>query len=110
MFNDGGLDTVLHPHVQRVGKLLTGKQKARLLRVTFNSLYVKHQLLSHAKDLREAGIRIDDDLTRKQQDERQTFDSDFKQLKVKGYKPFFRGSQLRYQCNGQLFSCNKGQY
>lgn len=47
-------------------------------------------------ELRREGIRADDGLTRGQQKQRQALSHDFQVLTNKGYKPFFRGSQLKY--------------
>ncbi len=64
-------------------------------------------LQKYAKDFRHAGIRPDDDLSRPQQQERHNLDSDLQQLKTKSYKPFFRGSQLRYYSDSNMHACKK---
>ena len=108
-FTEDRFDCTDFPHLERVGRLFPGKQKARPMRIVFRSADVKHVFLSNTIAIRQSGVRIDDDLTRLQQQERQTLDSDFRQLKAKGYKPFFRGSQLKYHCNNVLSTCNRGQ-
>ena len=50
----------------------------------FNISQQKHTVLSYAKDLRQAEIRVDDDFTRAQQTERRGLDLDFQILKGKG--------------------------
>ena len=65
--------------------------------------------MAYTKELRQTGIRVDDDITRLQQQQRQELDDDFKILKAKGYKPFFRGSQLKCRVNNKLRLCSKGQ-
>jgi len=62
-----------------------------------------------AKDFRQAGFRLDDDLTRSQQAERKTLSLDFQALKTKGYQPYFRGSLLRYYSNNRAHTCAKGK-
>ena len=64
---------------QRLGRLPTNPSKPRPLRFCFNTLRSKHEFLScNAKALREnLGIRCDDDLTRKQQQQREELSADF---------------------------------
>ncbi len=59
--------------------------------------------------MRKEGLRVDDDLTRLQQEERSALDPDFKSFKTKGYKHFFRGSQLMYYHNDKAHICKKGK-
>ena len=47
----------------------------------------------------------DDCLTRQQQKERQGLTTDFQTLQEKGYKPFFRGSQLKYRVADKTKNC-----
>ena len=94
---------------QRIGRISASKQKARPVRFRFDTDRAKHMFLAHAQELRQAGIRVDDDLTRHQQQERRSLDSDFKALKAKGYQPFWRGSQLKYHSSMGLCSCSKDQ-
>ncbi len=61
------------------------------------------------KDLRQAGFRLDDDLTRSQQAERKTVNLDFQVLKIKGYQPYFRGSLMQYYSNNRVYTCAKGK-
>ena len=102
-------DNVKYAHTERIGRVSVGSEKARPIRITFHTMFHKHAFLAYAKDLRQAGIRVDDDLTRLQQQQRQDLDCDFKILKAKGCKPFFRGSQLKCHVNNELRSCSKGQ-
>ena len=60
-----------------------------------NAIY-KHSFLEFSKDFRLAGFRLDDDLTKSQQLERNSLSLDFQSLKTKGYQPYFRGSLLQY--------------
>ena len=69
---------------QRLGRLPTKHGKPRPLRACFTTLRSKHEFLTHAKELRETlGIRCDDDLTRKQQQQREELSADFLSLKAK---------------------------
>ena len=60
-------------------------------RVRLGTLQGKHLFLKHAKVLRQAGFKVDDDLTRLQQQERKSIGDDFAVLKTKGHNPFFLG-------------------
>ena len=95
--------------VERIGRFVADRNKPRPLRVLFNKPGQKHTILSHAKDLRQAGIRLDDDLTRVQQNERRGLDLDFQILKGKGYQPYFRGSLLKYYSGNKNHTCAKGK-
>ncbi len=64
--------------------------------MVFSSLIHRHNFLKFSKDFRQAGFRLDDDLTRSQQAERKSLSLDFQSLKTKGYQPYFRGSLLQY--------------
>lgn len=93
----------------RLGQLHLGADYARPLRLTFASVSYKHEFLKTAKDLRARGIRVDDDLTRAQQQERESLSDDFSSLKRKGHKPFFRGSELKYYFADKMHTCEKGK-
>lgn len=67
--------------IQRIGKVAADRSKPRPIRLVFNTPQQKHTVLSYAKDLRQAGVRVDDDLTRAQQTERRGLDLDFQVLK-----------------------------
>ena len=69
----------------------------------------KHLFLKYAKVLRQAGFRVDDDLTPLQQQERTLLEEDAETLRTKGYHPFFRGSQLHYFHRDKMHTCRKGK-
>ncbi|KAL3156597.1 hypothetical protein ABBQ38_000886 [Trebouxia sp. C0009 RCD-2024] len=94
---------------QRLGRRSSDDTRSRPVRVKFGTLRGKHLFLKHAKVLRQAGFRLDDDLTRLQQKERKSVDAEFKALKSKGYSPFFRGSQLQYFHAEKMHTCRKGR-
>jgi len=66
---------------------------------TFRGHAARHALLKYAKELRTPGIRVDDDLTRRQQQQMFNLDNVFKSLRSKGYRPRFRGAQLPCRTN-----------
>jgi len=94
---------------KRLGQRHTRSSNARPLRLTFASNSLKHEFLTTAKELRAKGIRVDDDLTRAQQQERQSLSDDFSGLKRKGHKPFFRGSELKCYFANKMHTCEKGK-
>lgn len=93
---------------KRLGRRSSDNTRTRPVRVKFGTLCGKHLFLKHAKVLRQAGFRIDDDLTRLQQEERKSYDADFNTLKSKGYSPFFRGSLLHYFHADKMHTCRQG--
>ena len=93
---------------QRLGRRSSDNTKARPVRIKFDTLSGKHLFLKYAKTLRQAGFRVDDDLTRLQQKERESYGADFQTLKSKGYIPFFRGSQLQYFHANKMHHCKPG--
>ena len=52
--------------IERIGKFVADYNKPRPIWLVFNIPQQKHTILSYAKDLRQAGIRVDDDVTRAQ--------------------------------------------
>ena len=58
--------------------------------------------------LRASHIRLDEDLTPQQMQQRKGLSSDFLGLKVRGFKPFFRGTTLKYRDGGVVPQCAKG--
>ncbi|DBA72304.1 TPA: hypothetical protein ACH3X2_010549 [Trebouxia sp. C0005] len=62
---------------KRLGQRHTGNDHARPLRLTFETVSMKHEFLRNAKTLRAKVIRVDDDLTRAQQQEREGLSDDF---------------------------------
>ncbi len=77
---------------ERIGKFVADRTNPRPVRLVFSSLIYKHSFLEFSKDFRQAGFRLDDDLTKSQQAERKSLSLDFQTLKTKGYQPYFRGS------------------
>ena len=93
----------------RLGKFVAERNKPRPVRLMFSSLMHKHSFLGFSKDFRQAGFRLDDDLTRSQQAERKNLSLDFQSLKTKGYQPYFRGSVLQYYSDNKNHMCGKGK-
>ena len=63
--------------------------KPRPVRLKFGTMHGKHLFLKYAKVLRQAGFRVDDDLTPLQQRERGLLEEDAETLRTKGYHPLF---------------------
>ena len=103
------MKTVLPTTIERIGQFTADRTKPRPVRLVFSTLLQKHGFLRMAKVLRQAGFRLDDDLTRSQQAERKTLSLDFQDLKIKGYQPYFRGSLLQYYSNNKVHTCAKGK-
>ncbi len=108
-FDEEGIKRVLPTTVERIGQFIADRTKPRPVRLVFSTLLQKHGFLRMAKALRQAGFRLDDDLTRSQQAERKTLSLDFQDLKTKGYQPYFRGSLLQYYSNNRVHTCAKGK-
>ena len=107
------LGPYLHTYIQapkkiRLGTRSVDNSRPRLLRVKFGTLQRKHLFLKHAKVLRQAGFKVNDDLTRLQQQERKSLGDDFAVLKTKGHTPFFRGSQLHFYAD-RMQTCRNGK-
>jgi hypothetical protein len=79
---------------RRLGPVKPGTAKPRGVLVKFATSSGKHAAYKRSRELRAQGIFIDDDLTPKQQAERQRLKGEFTQLKAKGLKPFWRGAKL----------------
>ena len=103
------MKTVLPTTIERIGQFTADRTKPRPVRLVFSTLLQKHGFLRMAKALRQAGFRLDDDLTRSQQAERKTLSLDFQDLKIKGYQPYFRDSLLQYYSNNKVHTCAKGK-
>ena len=73
------------------------------------SVSSKHVAFQASSRLRAAGIRLDEDLTPKQMQGRRDLSSDFQRLKSRGYKPFFRGTTLKYRDGAVIRKCARGE-
>ena len=94
---------------QRLGRYCPDATRPRPVRLKFGTLDGKHLFLKYAKVVRQAGLKADDDLTPLQQQERTLLEEDAETLRIKGYHPFFRGSQLHYCHNEKMHTCRKGK-
>ena len=72
-------------------------------------MHGKHLFLKYAKVLRQAGFRVDDNLTPLQQREPGLLEEDAETLRTKGYHPVYRGLQLHYFHIGKVHTCRKGK-
>ena len=85
---------------RRLGPVKPGAAKPRGVLVKFATSSGKHAAYKQSRNLRQQGIFFDDDLTQKQQQERQRLRGEFTQLKSAGMKPFWRGSKLMKMTQG----------
>jgi hypothetical protein len=85
---------------RRLGPVKPGAAKPRGVLVKFATSSGKHAAYKQSRNLRQQGIFFDDDLTQKQQQERQRLRGEFTQLKAAGLKPFWRGSKLMKMTQG----------
>ncbi len=82
-YNEESIRRVIPTNVERIGQFTADRTKPRPVRLVFSTLLQKHGFLHMAKDLRQAGFRRDDDLTRSQHAERKTLNLDSRFLKPK---------------------------
>ena len=80
----------------RLGKLKQDQQdrlqlKPRAMLVELTSVAAKHTAFQASSRLRAARIRLDEDLTPQQMQQRRGLSAGFQCLKARGYKPFFGG-------------------
>ena len=101
------LTTVRSPF--RLGKWKQGQLKPRAVLVELMSVGAKHTTFQASSRLRAARIRLDEDLTPQQMQQRKGLSTDFQCLKARGYKPFFRGATLRYRDGPVIRKCARGE-
>ena len=67
-YGEKDLEKLFHSpvHAERIGKFVADRTKPRPVRLVFSCLIHRHIFLSFTKDFRQAGFRLDDDLTRLQ--------------------------------------------
>ncbi|DBA85832.1 TPA: hypothetical protein ACH3X1_005381 [Trebouxia sp. C0004] len=81
----------------RLGKWKVAQKKPRAVLVELTTMSAKHRAFKASSRLRASRIRLDEDLTTQQMQQRKGLSSDFLGLKVRGFKPFFRGTTLKYR-------------
>ncbi len=92
----------------RLGKWKAAQKKPRAVLVELTTVSAKHRAFKASSRLRASHIRLDEDLTPQQMHQRKGLSSDFLGLKVRGFKPFFRGTTLKYRDGGVVRQCAKG--
>ena len=92
----------------RLGKWKAAQKKPRAVLVELTTVSAKHRAFKASSRLRASHIRLDEDLTPQQMQQRKGLSSDFLGLKVRGFKPFFRGTTLKYRDGGVVRQCAKG--
>ena len=90
----GGAAAASILETRRLGPVKPGAAKPRGVLIKFATSSGKHAAYKQSRNLRQQGIFFDDDLTQKQQQERQRLRGEFTQLKAAGLKPFWRGAKL----------------
>ena len=93
----------------RLGKWKEGQLKPRAVLVELMSIGAKHTAFQASSRLRAARIRLDEDLTPQQMQQRKGLSTDFQCLKARGYKPFFRGANLKYRDGPLIRKCARGE-
>jgi len=91
-----------------LGKWKAAQKKPRAVLVELTTVSAKHRAFKASSRLRASRIRLDEDLTPQQMQQRKGLSSDFLGLKVRGFKPFFRGTTLKYRDAGVVCQCAKG--
>ncbi len=92
----------------RLGKWKAAQKKPRAVLVELTTVSAKHRAFKASSRLRASRIRLDEDLTPQQMQQRKGLSTDFLGLKIRGFKPFFRGTTLKYRDGGVVRQCAKG--
>ncbi len=92
----------------RLGKWKAAQKKPRAVLVELTTVSAKHRAFKASSRLRANRIRLDEDLTTQQMQQRKGLSSDFLGLKIRGFRPFFRGTTLKYRDGGVVRQCAKG--
>ncbi|DBA79954.1 TPA: hypothetical protein ACH3X1_008159 [Trebouxia sp. C0004] len=79
----------------RLGKWKVAQKKPRAVLVELTTVSAKRKAFKASNRLRASRICLDEDLTTQQMQQRKGLSSDFLGLKVRGFKPFFRGTTLK---------------
>ncbi len=91
-----------------LGQVKAAQEKPRAVLVELTTVSAKHRAFKASSCLRASHIRLDEDLTPQQTQQGKGLSSDFLGLKVRGFKPFFRGTTLKYRDGGVVRQCAKG--
>ena len=92
----------------RSGKWKAAQKKPRAILVELTTVSAKHRAFKASSRLRASHVRLDEDLTPQQMQQRKGLSSDFLGLKLRGFKPFFRGTTLKYRNGGVVRQCAMG--
>jgi len=89
----------------RLGKWKAAQKKPRAVLFELTTVSAKYRAFKASSrlraNLRANRIRLDEDLTAQQMQQRKGLSSDFLGLKIRGFKPFFRGTTLKYRDDHQ---------
>jgi len=92
----------------RLGKWKAAQKKPGAVLVELTMVSAKHRAFKASSCLRANRIRLDEDFTSHQMQLRKGLSSHFLGLKIRGFKPFFRGTTLKYRDGGVVRQCAKG--
>ncbi len=93
----------------RLGKWKAAQKKPRAVLVELTTVSAKHKTFKASSRLRASRIRLsDEDLTPQQMQQRKGLSTDFLGVKIRGFKPLFRGTTLKYRDGGVVRQCAKG--
>ena len=79
----------------RLGKWKVAQKKPRAVLVELTTVSAKQRAFKASSRFRASRMRLDEDLTTQQMQQRKGLSAEFLGLKVRGSKPFFRGTALR---------------
>ncbi|KAA6421234.1 MAG: hypothetical protein FRX49_08933 [Trebouxia sp. A1-2] len=92
-----------------LGKWKQDQCKPRAVLVELLSVAAKHTAFQASRRLRAIRLRLDEDLTPQQMNQRRGLSTDFQCLKSHGYKPFCRGPVLKYRDGALICKCAWGE-
>ncbi len=93
----------------RLGNWKAAQKKPRAVLVELTTVSAKHRAFKASSRLRASRIRLsDEDLTPQQMQQRKGLSTDFLGVKIRGFKPLFRGTTLKYRDGGVVRQCAKG--
>ncbi|DBA81987.1 TPA: hypothetical protein ACH3X1_007690 [Trebouxia sp. C0004] len=91
----------------RLRKWNVAQKKPRAVMVELITMSAKHRAFKASGCLRASRICLDEDLTTQQKQQCTGLSSDFLGLNIRGFKPFFRGTNLKYRDGGVVHQCAK---
>lgn len=84
------------------------KPRAVLVELTLVTVAAKHTAFQASCRLRADRIRLDEDFSPQQVQQRKGLSTNFQCLKARGYKPFFKRATLKYRDGPVVRKCARG--